>query len=131
MDAVFALFGIPLDPEKADDLQMQLTILGVLVQPKPRDGQVLVQITRDKAERWGLALAECLEQSRCDPGTSGKLAGRLQFACTVAADKVGRAFIAPFHAQSHAPLHQCAISQRWRRAAEWWRRYLQLRPPVR
>ena len=32
-----------------------------------------------------------------------KMAGRLGFSVTLAADRVGRAFIRPFHAQGHAP----------------------------
>jgi len=130
VDLVMKLLGLPLDPGKSADLLQEMIILGVLVQPCPWDGNIRVQITKDKAVKWAATIRMCLERQHCDAGTSGKLAGRLQFACTVAADKVGRAYIGPFHAQQNDPLPGGAISRRWTMSARWWLRYLEERGPT-
>eukprot|EP00959_Pyramimonas_sp_CCMP1952_P460453 9479911-Pyramimonas_sp.AAC.1 len=94
-----------------------MVLLGVLVTPDPLAGRVHVQIDEAKAHKWSLILEEILASNRCTPAESSKMAGRLSFTCCTAADKVGRAYIAPFHAQQHDPLPDFCISGRFRRAA--------------
>ena len=55
--------------------------------------------------------------------TLSKFAGRLSFTVIVAADKVGRAYIKPFHAQAYSPLMGGRMSARLRMAALWFVMY--------
>ena len=64
-----------------------------------------------------------------DPGQASKLAGRLSFAVTASAGRVGRAFLRPFFAQSHDPLPGNRASPQLMRACEWFVHYLAVRPP--
>ena len=49
---------------------------------------------------------------------------------TVSANKAGRAYVKPFHAQAHSPLPGNAASEWLRTAAELWVFYLRTRQPV-
>jgi len=128
IDVLVQLFGIPLDPEKSHEYDAVVELLGVLISPRIDQQLVSVQVTAEKAQKWIKGLEDRLECDSCDAGMSGKFAGRLSFACCVAADRVGRNFIGPFYAQQHAPLAGGAISVRWRRSARFWIRYLAERP---
>jgi len=128
IDVLFQLFGIPLDPEKSHEYGAVVELLGVLISPWTDQQLVSVQVTVEKAHKWIHSLEECLERGSCDAGMSGKFAGRLSFACCVAADRVGRNFIGPFYAQQHAPMAEDVISVRWKRCAKFWIKYLTERP---
>ena len=130
MQVISSVLGLELDAEKAEDTLQGLIVLGVLVQEDPRNGRVEVQVTAEKAKAWSELLQKYLQDGRCEAGDSGKLAGRLSFAVTMAADKVGRAYIRPFYAQQHDPLPDAMLSSRWKQAARWWIHYLEARPPA-
>ena len=88
--------------------------------------RVWLAVSPDKALKWSEQLQVALDQDVMDAGTASKFAGRLSFAVIVAADKVGRAYVKPFHAQAHSPLPCGRISVRLRLAAEWFVYYLAL-----
>jgi len=119
-----------MDPDKAEDTLQSLIVLGALVRDVPEKGIVTIQVSEDKAREWSKQLEDCVAAGRCEAGLSAKFAGRLSFAVTLAADKAGRAFIAPMYAQQHDPLPEGRISWRWRCAAQWWMEYLRYRPPA-
>ena len=64
------------------------------------------------------------------PSLDSKLAGRLGFAASVAADEVGRAYAKPLHAQAHAPQPGRKLSSRPRAAVRWWIAFPTWRPPA-
>ena len=101
--------------------------LGALVTiDYPRAG-VSAQVSPDKTAKWDRQWRQMLEVGTCDPGQTSKFAGRLSFAVTASCDKVGRAFVKPFYAQSHAPMSGHRVSLRLRLAALWWLALLALR----
>lgn len=126
------LIGLPCDPLKDAQFVEQMVVLGALVViDRPRAG-VTVQVSPDKAEKWSRQLKILLDTGICDPGLASKFAGRLSFAVTSSCDKVGRAFVKPFYAQSHAPIHGHRMTSRLQLAARWWIAFLTLRiPPFR
>ena len=128
VDVVSRLLGLTLDEDKSEETLQGLLVLGALVTDDPLAGRVTIQVTQEKAMAWAADLELCLASGQCEASESGKLAGRLSFAVTLASDKVGRAFIGPLYAQQHDPLPRGAISMGWRRASEWWLHYLRLRP---
>ena len=130
MDVLSHLFGIVLDDGKAESTSGALAVLGALVTDAPQRGLVEVRVTEDKAAEWATQLRACLKTGCCEAGLSAKFAGRMSFAVTLAADKVGRAYIGPLYAQQFDPLPGGRVSTRWRRAAAWWIEYLLRRPPA-
>eukprot|EP00959_Pyramimonas_sp_CCMP1952_P235387 4918630-Pyramimonas_sp.AAC.1 len=58
------------------------------------------------------------------------MAGRLSFAASVTAGKVGRAHIKPFFAQAYAPLRGEGASCWLLQAAAWWLVYLAEVPAI-
>lgn len=61
---------------------------------------------------------------------TSKLAERLSFAVTVAADRVGRAYIKPVYAQAYSPLPKARASALLQQAANWFAHDLEERPPA-
>ena len=57
-----------------------------------------------------------------------KFAGRLNFAVVACGIRVGRAHIAPFYAQGHAPLFGSSLSTLLELSCLWWCQYLRVRP---
>ena len=130
VDVVFQLFGIPLDPKKSFNFTEAMSLLGILLRPDPAAGVVHVSIEEEKARRWSAELQHIETAGRWDPTQAGKMAGRLSFACCVAAGKKGRGYIGASHAQQHDPLPLVALSIRMRRSLHFWRWYLEERPPT-
>ena len=105
-------------------------MLGASVSLQPGERAVTLQVSPDKAEKWINTIQECLSMDRCDPGEASKLVGRLSFGVTVAEDKIGRAYIRPFHAQAHAPWQDSQLSPMLRDAMAWWLEYLLIKQPT-
>eukprot|EP00971_Amphidinium_carterae_P351614 6492191-Amphidinium_carterae.1 len=125
------LVGLPCDETKDADDSSCMVVLGaqvsVVFEPQPK---VTMKVDKSKAVKWATALREHLASKHMPPGDAAKFAGKLSFAVTVQANKVGRAFVKPFFAQSHDPLHGNAISALLQQAIRWWLEYLELRPPA-
>eukprot|EP00971_Amphidinium_carterae_P116065 2299382-Amphidinium_carterae.1 len=125
------LIGLPCDEAKDADDALLMVVLGAQVSlsfyPEPK---LTMKVDEDKASRWASALQTSLVDQVMSPGEAAKLAGKLSFAVTVQANKVGRAFVKPFFAQSHDPLQGNVISSLLRQAIMWWIEYLTLRPPA-
>ena len=104
MDMLALLVGLPLDHCKSGSKADTLVILGARIAVCFQTRDVAFTVLEGKAAKWSLDLARILDLVICDPGLSGKLAGRLSFLVTLAADRIGRAYVKPFHAQCSAPL---------------------------
>jgi hypothetical protein len=130
LSALSFLLGVPTEPGKDDDDRACMTVLGVDCEILPDRAAVSLKVDAGKAERWSAQLEEVLERGSLEPGQASKLAGRLSFAVSAAAGKVGRAFLKPFYAQAHDPLPGNRASPRLLRAAEWFVHYLRIQPPV-
>eukprot|EP00971_Amphidinium_carterae_P331919 6465766-Amphidinium_carterae.1 len=103
-----------------------MTVLGALCTVLPMG--ISLRVADDKADKWTSQLKGILDVGRLSPGEAAKLAGRLSFAVTVTANKVGRAYVKPFFAQAHDPLPHDALSPLLRESVRWWLQYLSLRP---
>ena len=84
----------------------------------------------DKAERWAAGILAALDLDCLHDFQAAKLAGRVTFAVTLAANRVGRAQAKPLFAQANSPYPGGRLSLRLRAALIWWYEYLMLRPPV-
>jgi hypothetical protein len=91
----------------------------------------VLAIDAAKASAWACTLTDILETGLCPSGLAGKMAGRLSWTCSAAADKVGRAFIGPFYAQQHDPTPGDVVTQLMVRAITFWLGYFLLAAPVR
>ena len=89
---------------------------------------VSVTLSPDKVLRWSETLRQVVEDKVCDQHLAMRLAGRLSFACSIAAGKVGRAYLKPFFAQAFAPLPGGRTSWWLCRAADWWLQCLPMSP---
>ena len=122
------LMGRPTDEAKSEDAQTKMVVLGAEVSLQHEQWRVLARVDAQKAAHWKGPLLDALATGRMDPGTSSKVAGRLSFAVTVAADRCGRAFIRPFHAQAHDPMQANRTSVLMKHACVWFLHYLEERP---
>ena len=106
-------------------------MLGVDCEVVSRKSAITLQVDAGKAARWARMLEAVVATGVMDPGQASKIAGRLSFAVTASAGKVGRAFVRPFFAQAHDPLPGNRASPQLMRACEWFVHYLSIRPPFR
>ena len=90
-----------------------------------------IAVAEEKALKWAAELEDMMQTRKCDPDRASRFAGRFGFACTLAAGKVGRAFVRPFYAQAHAPMPGFSVSPLLMRAGNWWHEYLRLGPTLR
>ena len=87
-----------------------------------------MHIEEAKAERWKACLQQIVNEAKFSLELASKMAGRLSFTVSVAANRVGRAFIKPSYAQQHAPLKAEAVSCLLAWACQWFIHYLTHRP---
>eukprot|EP00971_Amphidinium_carterae_P079738 1577768-Amphidinium_carterae.1 len=114
----------------ADDSSCMVVLgpqVSVVFEPQPKE---TMKVDRAKAEKWANSLCDHLASRYIPPADAVKFAGKLSFAVILQANKVGRAFVKPFFAQFHDPLHGNAISALLEQAIHWWLKYLELRPPA-
>ena len=130
LDIISGLIGFACDPAKSSDGCLQMVVLGAKVMLSWALKAVSVRVDDEKAARWAASLENALDAGVLDPGDAAKAAGRLSFAVTVAADRVGRAYIRALHAQASAPLPGNRMSTWLRMALAWWLAYLLERPVV-
>jgi hypothetical protein len=81
-----------------------------------------------KAIVWRLVLEEILNTGRLTPVDAAKMAGRLIWSTSWATDKVGRAWVKPFHAQALSPMLNNIASPWLKAAAQFWISYIKLQP---
>ena len=105
-----------------------MVVLGAAVNLDWPRKLVTMHIEEAKAERWKACLQQIVNEAKCSPELASKMAGRLSFTVSVAANRVGRAFIKPFYAQQHAPLKAEAVSCLLAWACQWFIHYLPRRP---
>jgi len=127
---LLTLLGLPTDEEKSDDFTESIQILGVVLTYVPRTLSTTGMIDPVKAVKWAGQLQEVYELGTCTSGLAAKMAGRLAHSVSATADRVGRAYIAPWYAQQHCPLKFNKASAALVRSARWFRNYLLLRVPV-
>ena len=125
-DFLFRLVGLPLDGGKAEDDRHAIVILGARLRVDHRLRAVSTRVSEDKAKKWSDELVHCFQEDKMDSGMASKHAGRCSFAVTIAYDKVGRAYIRPFHRQARAP--RPYLTSSLRASVLWWHAFLTARP---
>lgn len=100
---VLMCLGIPLDQRKTFQLQETLVVLGARLASSWAKRGYYLCVDDDKRKRWLKKLKECMERNTMDPGEASKMGGQFTWTTTTAANKVGRAFVKPLHAQAHRP----------------------------
>jgi len=128
LDVLTGLVGRPVDPDKSADDRMEMVVLGAEIELEADQSGLSTAVQEAKALAWDKSLKVSLEENRLEAGQASKLAGRLSFAVTAAANKCGRAFIKPIHAQANCPYEIGGLSPWLAAALRWWRAYLKLRP---
>ena len=123
-----ALIGFPMDEAKSASREIYMVVLGASVNIDWAKKLITMHVDEAKAEKWKVCLLAILEAGVCSPERAAKMAGRLSFAVSVAANRVGRAFIRPFYAQQHAPLRKGAVGCLLAWACSWFVHYLSHRP---
>ena len=83
-----------------------------------------------KVGRWKNALEETLRTRRMTPSEASKMAGRLVWATSWACDKVGRAWVKPFHAQALRPMINNVASPWLLAACQFWIAFLDKQPEM-
>ena len=122
------LLGIPCDIDKAVDYGSLMVVLGIQLNIDFSRKMVTMVIQEAKAKAWAELISSVLAASHLDPGAAAKLAGRLSFAVTAAAGRVGRAYVKPLYAQASSPLSGNRLSMWLTFALVWWLAYLKERP---
>lgn len=123
-----ALIGFPMDDAKSASQTIYMVVLGASVNLDWAKKLVTMHVDDVKAEKWKECLLTILECGICSAELSAKMGGRLSFAVSVAANRVGRAFLKPFYAQQHAPLKGNAVGCWLAWACSWFVHYLTHRP---
>ena len=124
MDMLCNCLGFLSDPKKSCDSSWTMDVLGLEVDLVWAQKLVRLRVMPEIARWWLAILGRLLEDRRLSAEESAKMAGRLSFAVTMSANRVGRAFIKPFYAQSNDPLPGGRCSSWLLTAAAWWRSYL-------
>ena len=127
---VASLLGFPTDEAKSADDLIRMVVLGASVWVNWPGRSFEARVADAKAEKWSKFLKALLEVGVCNSADAASMAGRLSFTVTLAANRVGRAFIKPFYAQQHAPLPGGAIGAALENAIIWFLAYLEARPAV-
>ena len=122
LDTLMLLCGLPCDPGKSVDAAEEMTVLASFVQVDFRKLAVSTCIDPCKAKRWCDQLKLLIQAQQIHPDVASKFAGRLSCVVTTATDRVGRAFVKPFYAQTNAPLPHMSVQLT--NAATWWVQYL-------
>ncbi len=86
--------------------------------------QYLVRVAAQKATKWSGQLRACVAKNALPAGQAAKLAGKVSFALTVAADRCGRACVKYVHRQAHCPLSSARMSPGLTTARLWFAAYL-------
>jgi hypothetical protein len=115
---VATLIGLPTDDAKAADDMIKMVVLGATVIVDWPGKACIAHVAEAKSEKWKDLLEQLLASGVCAPCNAASMAGRLSFTVTLAANRVGRAFIKPFYAQQHAPTSGNVTSQALERAME-------------
>ena len=98
------LLGLPTDYANSVDDMIKLVVLGAAVIVDWPSKACVAHVADDKADKWKAILVELLESGTCSVTDAASMAGRLSFIVTTAGNRVGRAFIKPFHAQQFSPM---------------------------
>ena len=128
LTVISSLLGFPVDDDKSAESDIRLIVLGAVCGIDWPRRQLRTCVEVSKAAKYSAQLLNVISQGCLATGDASKLAGRLSFAVTVSGNRVGRAFIKPFYAQSHRPLCSNAVFPLLRRASEWCLKYLKCCP---
>ena len=128
LTVVSKLLGFPVDDDKSAENDILLIVLGAECRIDWPRRQLSTRVDPVKAVKYRDQLLRVILSGKLTPGDASKLAGRLSFSVTLSGNRVGRAFIKPFHAQAHKPLYGNATSPLLRQACEWFLKYLECCP---
>ena len=84
-----ALLGFPTDEAKTVEPVTYMVVLGAFVNLDWPRKLVTMHIEEAKAERWKACLQQIVNEAKCSPELASKMAGRLSFTVSVAANRVG------------------------------------------
>ena len=129
MTVIAALLGFPMDDAQSANQTIYMVALGATGNVDWSRKLITMHIEEaTKAEKWKACLLLILASGVCASELATKMAGRLDFAVSVAANRVGRAFTKPFYAQQLAPLKASAVSCLLAWACSWFAHYPTHRP---
>ena len=130
MTAVADMVGFPCEPAKDADDAAKMVVLGAEVAVLMARSRVSVAISEELAIKYAGVFLDILTKKKCTRVTAVKMAGRLSFAVSVTAGRVGRAYLKPFFAQANEPQPRERASWSMLRAAAWFARYLGQAPAI-
>ena len=122
------VLGSPTEGGKDAVVLSQVIVLGVESTIDWPRRTISTAIDKIKAHKWLFLLLECLDSGHMTSVAALKFAGRLNFAVVACGNRVGRAYIAPFYAQGHAPLFDSSLSTLLELSCLRWCQYLRGRP---
>ena len=123
------ILGWDLDPRKSAVGSQDCVVLGVRVRVlggERHPPRLLITLPEDKADRWAKDIQAALDHDRMSPAEARVLCGRLSWASSCVFGAVARPYAWPLHrrAEGGGP----ALSDRLRRALEWWRDFILSKP---
>ena len=127
LDVLGLALGFPMDSAKSLDSSLPMDVLGIEVDVNWSRKLITLCVMQEKAQKWLAALRRILEFRTLSPDEASRMAGRLSFAVSAAANRVGRAFVKPFYAQANAPMMGWRCSTMLMNATLWWVTYLERR----
>lgn len=83
-----------------------------------------------KLKRWIKEFQAIIAAGILDPARALEWAGRLQWASSLSANKLGRACLKAIHAQAHRSTRGFRMSRWPRRCLEWWLKFLTALPEI-
>jgi hypothetical protein len=113
---------------KAENDMQRMVALGVEVTVNIDELCISTRLEEEKAERWHDELEEIEQQGALEPGRAATVTGKMQHAVTAVGDRVGRAYVRPFIAQTHRPMRGNKLGTWIRTASHWWKTYYRMRP---
>ena len=112
LTVIAALLGLPADDEKDADHVIKMVLLGATAIVDAPSNSFLTQVAEENTTKCKEIMLRLLGSATCSPVDAASIAGRLSFSVTLAANRVGRAFIKPFNAQLFSPMHGNVICDR-------------------
>ena len=128
LSIVAELIGVCMDTKKDEDESTSMGLLGSRVGVLPVEAKIVLCVEETKAEKWTADLEKVIATQHLAEWKAAKYAGRLNFTLALNLNRVGRAYLRPFHAQSNAPLHGGQLSTLAARACQWFIAYFHSRP---
>ena len=107
LEGVMALLGLPVSPEKHVEADSEFVFLGVQCSLRRLSSmEVLLGISEARAESLRHDLGSVVRANILCPGEASRMAGRLSFATTWVAGRMGRALMQPVYKRASSKLRE-------------------------